>query len=375
MSKVPSNRLKVFLNYPKERREEAERVYRFLRSVEIEVWFDQESLIGGQNWERERTRVQTETDIFLAICSEETTSRNGVVQREINQALELLRDRRPDTIFIIPLRTKDIPVPRDLTPFQWIDLFEASWPSRLARSLAVACEQAGREKYAALEVAAASQSSGNLRTLTLEPKSAKGDLHLSWVEYDDHGQYWDYVNGVIRGEALGGLYEAQRHMADWDHDGSYWELQVSEFHRRGQLVSLTAGGSEYYAGAAHPNHRVFTVNLFGEACGRVGIEDLFGHNPETLKLLIAYCAVDLKRQSLDEDYQEVVERYAEENGWTFFSQFNVNDLGLVFNFSPQTGLPHVLGVFDVYVPWEPFKTRLSPAVRAFLAARGLPVGE
>jgi hypothetical protein len=29
------------------------------------------------------------------------------------------------------------------------------------------------------------------------------------------GDYWDFVNGVIRSRGLGGLYEVRRHLAEW----------------------------------------------------------------------------------------------------------------------------------------------------------------
>src|SRR3546814_17612059 len=60
-------------------------------------------------------------------CSSDlTTGRNGVYQREINEALELLRGRRPGTIYIIPLRLEDAPLPSELGRLQYVDHFVAS---------------------------------------------------------------------------------------------------------------------------------------------------------------------------------------------------------------------------------------------------------
>ena len=79
--------MKTFLSYPSERLDAAHRVFDFVRSLGIEIWFDKDTLVGGQDWDRERSKAQATTDLTLLICSPETISRTGVIQREIKDNL------------------------------------------------------------------------------------------------------------------------------------------------------------------------------------------------------------------------------------------------------------------------------------------------
>jgi len=106
----------------------------------------------------------------------------------------------------------------------------------------------------------------------------------------------------------------------------------------------------------------------------VAIEDLFGHEPNALSLVRDYCNVDLKHHNLElADKPLTLTRYAENLGWEPFSQFKVNERGMILNFSAAAGLPHVLGLFEIYLPWEFVRALLPPSIRTFLESCGLPV--
>ena len=51
--------MKSFLSYPSEQLHVARPVYAFLKSIGVVAWFDKESLIGGQDWDRGRKRHGT----------------------------------------------------------------------------------------------------------------------------------------------------------------------------------------------------------------------------------------------------------------------------------------------------------------------------
>jgi hypothetical protein len=345
--------MKVFLSYPSEHEEAAREIKDFVRAVGLDCWFDKDSILPGMDWERERGRAQTEADLFLLVCASQTTQRDGVYQREINQALRQLDDRRLGAIYILPVRLEDSALPPEIARFQYVDYFEPNWRQRLAGSLSRAASDRGEAIPLMLQVAATAPDEGGVTMRELKEERPRWDLEASWPHYELPGEYWRFVNAVILREAMGGFYETRRRMAEWVNDGhSSWEMHVTEFHRRDQLVSLTLGHFEYYSGAAHPNHGVRSINILGEDAGVVPIDELFDYSPDALTFLNDYVTLDLERQYLGSSDSLDITHYQNTYGWELYRQYSFNEAGMRLNLSAYSGLPHVLGYHEVYMPWE-----------------------
>lgn len=363
--------MKVFLCYPSEVEGTAREVKAFVRSVDIECWFDKDSLVAGEDWDRSRRIALEQADVVLVLCAAATTQRNGVYQRELNEALRLSEDRRVGTVYILPLRIEDCPLPPELRRLQYVDHFDPAWRRKVAAGLAKACDDAREPVPPPLSVAAAQPDEGGIATRSISEKRTAGTLDVDWIQYASDGDYWDFVNGVIRSRALGGLYEARRHLAEWwQPTGSSWELHISEFHRKGELVSLTVGSYSYFSGAAYPNHGVSTINLLGPEAGIVSAGDLFDHDPAALAFLTDYVNLDLRRQAAGTGETLDISDYAQTYGWELYGQYGFNEAGMQLNLSSMSGLPHALGYFDVYVPWSSVQQFLSPVVRRVLLGVG-----
>lgn len=359
--------MKVFLSYPSEHLKIAHEVKSFIRSTGIDCWFDKESLVAGEDWDRARALALNEADVVVVLCAAQTTDRNGVYQREINEALRLHNDRRPGVVYIIPLRIEEVALPPELARFHYVDYFETAWRRRFAVGLERAVTEQGEAPPPALQVAAAQPDEGGTLIREIAEEIPKGALNATWVTYAMGGDYWDFVNGVIRARALGGLYEARRHLAEWwQPSGSDWELHISEYYRKGQLVSLLIETYSYFSGSVHPNHGVSTVNILGEEAGIVTAADLFDHSPEALKFLTDYVNLDLRRQYGHEEDGIDLSRYAETCGWELFEQFSFNEAGMQLNLSSMSGLPHAFGHHSVYVPWQNVENFLAPTAKRIL---------
>lgn len=344
--------MKVFLSYPSEHEQSARQVKDFVRAVGVDCWFDKDSIAAGLDWERERGLAQADADLFLVLCATQTTSRDGVYQREINQALRQLNDKRPGTIYIMPMRLEEIDLPPELARFQYVDFFSSGWRQRLAAGLLRAVTDRGEPVPPMLQVAATARDEGGVIKRELKEERPRWDLEASWPQYELPGQYWQFVNAVILQEAVGQFYASRRRMAEWVNDRhSSWDMHITEFHRRDQLVSLTLGQFEYYGGAAHPNHGVRTINILGEDAGVVPIEELF-ESAGALTHLNEYVTLDLRRQYLGSNESLDLSHYQEEYGWDLYRQYNFNDAGMLINLTAYSGLPHVLGHHEIYIPWE-----------------------
>jgi hypothetical protein len=95
--------MEIFLSYPSERLKVAREVYGFLTSVGVDVWFDKESLVAGQVWDRERKEAQKRADLTVLVCSRETVEREGVIQREVKDILDLLEEKPVGDIYLSSL--------------------------------------------------------------------------------------------------------------------------------------------------------------------------------------------------------------------------------------------------------------------------------
>ncbi len=118
----------VFLSYASQDAEAAKRICDALRAADIEVWFDQSELRGGEAWDRHITKQIRDCALFLAVISAHTEERSeGYFRREWRVAVERMRDMADDRTFLVPVvidstREDTARVPDRFREFQWIRL-------------------------------------------------------------------------------------------------------------------------------------------------------------------------------------------------------------------------------------------------------------
>ncbi len=106
MSETPGNA--VFLSYASQDAEAARRICEVLRSAGIEVWFDQDELRGGDEWDAKIKRQIRECALFVPIISKTTQARTeGYFRREWNLATQRLLDMAPGRPFLLPVVIDD----------------------------------------------------------------------------------------------------------------------------------------------------------------------------------------------------------------------------------------------------------------------------
>jgi hypothetical protein len=133
--KSNGSKLKVFLCHANEDKPIIRKLYKKLKKNEVQPWFDDEDLIGGQEWELEIEKAVSNSDIVIVCLSNKSITKAGYVQKEIKFALDVA-DRQPeDSIFIIPLRLEDCLLPQRLKKWQAIDSFRRNGFEKLKKSL------------------------------------------------------------------------------------------------------------------------------------------------------------------------------------------------------------------------------------------------
>ena len=127
--------IKLFLSYAREDIESATILCDDLRRRDIDVWFDRDSLLPGQNWKREVKKAINNSHFFIALISKNTINKKGFVQKELKQALDILDEIPTSKIYIIPVRLDEcILSDEKLKEIHLVDLFP-SWSDGVLKIL------------------------------------------------------------------------------------------------------------------------------------------------------------------------------------------------------------------------------------------------
>lgn len=134
---------KIFLSYAHVDLGYAKKIYDDLKRYGLEIWFDKESLLAGQDWEKEIRQAIRESNYFIALLSDKCLSKQGFVHSELKFSFEIVEKYSPSDkrIFIIAVRLDECK-PSDayerLSRLHWIDVFpESEYQNGLKKILQV----------------------------------------------------------------------------------------------------------------------------------------------------------------------------------------------------------------------------------------------
>jgi outer membrane protein assembly factor BamD (BamD/ComL family) len=127
--------IKVFLCHASGDKLPVRDLYKRLTNEGVDAWLDKEKLLPGQDWQAEIPRAVREADVVVVCLSNKSITKEGYVQKEIKFALDIAEEKPEGTIFLIPARLEDCPVPERLSRWQWVDLYEENGFLQLLRSL------------------------------------------------------------------------------------------------------------------------------------------------------------------------------------------------------------------------------------------------
>jgi hypothetical protein len=126
---------RIFLSYAKEDTDQVRAIYQKLRRQKITPWLDLEDLLPGDEWEARILEAIRQARMVLVFLSANSVNKQGYVQKEIREALDVAEKMPEGEVFIVPVRLGDAPVPTRLARWHWIDLFEKNGFSRLVRAI------------------------------------------------------------------------------------------------------------------------------------------------------------------------------------------------------------------------------------------------
>lgn len=143
MSKESQRPLKVFLCHASGDKPQVRVLYKRLVADGVDAWLDQEKLLPGQDWRVEIPRAVKEADVVVICLSNKSITKEGYVQKEIKFALDIAEEKPEGSIFLIPARLEECPVPDQMSRWQWVDLYEENGFIKLLRSLKLRADKVG----------------------------------------------------------------------------------------------------------------------------------------------------------------------------------------------------------------------------------------
>jgi DNA segregation ATPase FtsK/SpoIIIE-like protein len=80
-------------------------------------------LLPGQDWDLEIEKALETADAVIVFLSDNSVTKDGYIQKEIRKIIDVAEEKPDGTIFIIPVRLNDCPLPRRFKTWQYEDYF------------------------------------------------------------------------------------------------------------------------------------------------------------------------------------------------------------------------------------------------------------
>jgi hypothetical protein len=138
-----SRRLQVFLCHSHGDKPAVGKLRERLLEDGFQPWFDDVDLLPGILWRDAIEQAMQSTDVVVVCLSKESVTKEGFVQNEIHQALEVAKNKPEGTIFLIPARLEECKLPRRLDDYQWVDLWQPAGYEKLCKSLQIRADHLG----------------------------------------------------------------------------------------------------------------------------------------------------------------------------------------------------------------------------------------
>jgi hypothetical protein len=97
--------------------------------------------MGGEDWERDIEEKIESADLVVVCLSKRSVAKKGYVQKELRKTLDVVELQPEGTVYLIPVRLDECEIPRSVSRFNCIDLFEPAGLDKLKQSIRTAWRQ------------------------------------------------------------------------------------------------------------------------------------------------------------------------------------------------------------------------------------------
>lgn len=119
-----ARKLRVFLCHASQDKPAVRELHkRLLAEPWVQPWLDEEELLPGQDWNLEIEKAVEASDAVIVCVSSVSVAKEGYVQKELRQVLQIALNKLEGAIFVIPIRLDDCELPRQIRDRQGLDFF------------------------------------------------------------------------------------------------------------------------------------------------------------------------------------------------------------------------------------------------------------
>ncbi len=126
--------IRVFLSYEKTDRIRVSHIFEKLTGEGFLPWMDVKSILAGE-WEPAIRRAIAQSDYFVFFLSNNSVGKEGVIRREVRQALDRQDGMREGSVYFLIARLDDCEGGQPFSRFQYTDLFKRDGFTRLVQTL------------------------------------------------------------------------------------------------------------------------------------------------------------------------------------------------------------------------------------------------
>ena len=219
-----SNRpLRVFLCHGTNDKDATRSLFNQLNANGMDTWLDEVRLLPGQDSKSEIQKAIKRSDAVVVVLSRRTITKEGGVQREIKQALDMAEEKRDHAIYLIPAKVERCKIPDGLSSKRGVNLYEKNGYEELLNALCSRAKELRRKLP--IEVAAPSGevNLGVLPPLSLRPPipfvNRVDEIDAITATASAGGQYFliDAPAGYGKTYLLSQLNERFAAKEKWDH--------------------------------------------------------------------------------------------------------------------------------------------------------------
>lgn len=233
--------LSIFISYARPDAAIVRELVTFLESAGLNCWFDEKSLIGGQDWRGTIFDAINNSSLFITLLSCSSINRRGFYHSEMKLAIDEAMRIPDEQIFILPIRLDACTIPKSLRKWHVIDLFDQRGIDRLITAIGFAlmlnlvpCNIAERKLRRSIDAYNLSLASDNPFELSLL------DNNISIVMCDSEGAKAIHERVTTYLAMRNGVEGYTEHMSA---DGGFIDPEISP----GSLGPVRREGGDLFA--------------------------------------------------------------------------------------------------------------------------------
>jgi len=218
-------KIKIFLCHAKEDSKDVKELYENLQKDGFHPWMDEIDILPGQDWNLEIQRAIKNSEFIVVCLSNFSVSKSGYVNKEIKWALDRQDEMQRGSIFLIPIRLEECPLPDHFSEVQCLDIFKDRGFERLVLAIKFQLNKKGIE----LPDTIYNEENNNISIEGQWADPADNDtLYIKQFKNNIIGFYnFDGRNskvGIIKGKLLGSVLEYR------------WRWLNNQFQGHGKMV-------------------------------------------------------------------------------------------------------------------------------------------